>query len=102
MIEDLLSEISDRGFRLNNLFQLDSDLWQANLRSETHHTSWAQADSPALALALALDKIETAIESETQRTEIYLGPAIFEPTKTTGEVLRMLLDRPQPTCDRRI
>ena len=97
MIEDILAEISDRGFRLNNLFQLDSGLWQANLRSETHHTSWAQAESAALALSLAIDQIETAIESEAQRTEIYLGPATFEPTN-----LRRLISRPQPTCDRRI
>jgi hypothetical protein len=56
----ILSEIWDRGFLVSNLFQLSDGTWQANLRNSTSHTEFARADSPHLALSLALDLLETA------------------------------------------
>ena len=72
-IETTLTEIADRGWLLNNFFQLDSGLWQANLRSATHHTNFAQAESPSEALALCIDLIETAIEPEIKSVEVFTG-----------------------------
>lgn len=60
----LLTEIADRGWLLSNLFQLDSGLWQANLRTATHHTGWGQGLSPELALSAAIDLIAEAIETD--------------------------------------
>jgi hypothetical protein len=65
-IEDLLDEIADRGWLVNNLFQRADGSWQANLRTATHHTDWGVADSPAIALSLAIDAIETAEEFESR------------------------------------
>lgn len=64
-IEDLLTEATDRGWRLNNLFQLDSGLWQANLRSETQITDYGRGPTAAIALSVAMDNIETAVERDT-------------------------------------
>ena len=59
-LEDLLADISSRGWLVNNLFQRDNGTWQANLRTSTHATGYGYANSPALALSLAIDQIESA------------------------------------------
>lgn len=59
-LETILAEIWDRGWLVNNLFQLDDGTWQANLRNSTSHLEFARADSPALALALTIDLLDTA------------------------------------------
>lgn len=59
-LPDLLDEISARGWLVNNLFQLDDGTWQANLRTATHVTVFAYATGPRLALAYAIDLIESA------------------------------------------
>lgn len=56
----ILAEIWERGWLVSNLFQLHDGTWQANLRNATHHTEFARADSPHLALSLAIDLLETA------------------------------------------
>lgn len=66
MLEDLLAEIADRGWLVNNLFQNASGLWQANLRTATHHTDYAIGLTAADALSLAIDAIETAEEFESR------------------------------------
>jgi hypothetical protein len=66
MLEDLLAEITDRGWLVNNLFQRADGLWQANLRSATHHTDWGVALTPADALSIAMNLIDTAEETETR------------------------------------
>jgi len=63
MLEPLLDEIHDRGYRLSNLFQLDSGLWQANLRSATHYTDFGRGHTPEAALSEAIDAIGCAHES---------------------------------------
>lgn len=62
MIEDLLEEISAAGWLLSNLFQLDSGLWQANLRNATHHTDYGLGFTPAEALEAAIDQMASASE----------------------------------------
>ena len=103
MIEDLLTEISERNWRVNNLFQRSDSTWQANLRSATHHTEFALADSPALALALAIDQIERAIESDKPAPTKVFTESFGEFCKNKSSVeayLRRL--RPVQPCDRRI
>ncbi len=63
MIESLLAEIADAGWLLSNLFQLDSGLWQANLRNATHHTDYGLGFTPAEALEAAIDAMATAYEN---------------------------------------
>ncbi len=62
MISALLAEAHERGFRLNNLFEHDSGLWQANLRSDTHATDFGYGETPEAALTAAIDAIATAME----------------------------------------
>jgi hypothetical protein len=63
-VDQLIEELSERGWLLNNLFQLDSGLWQCNLRTATHHTAYGKGESAIVALELAIDNIERAIESD--------------------------------------
>lgn len=72
-IESLLGEISSRGWRVNNLYQLDDNSWAANLRSDTHITHFAYGSSLTEALSLCIDKIESAEESEAQETKLFRG-----------------------------
>lgn len=60
MLEDLLSELSDRGWLVSNLFQRPDGTWQANLRTATHHTDFGLGLTAFDALAAAMDRIETA------------------------------------------
>lgn len=62
-VDELLLEIEERGWLLNNLFQRDDGSWQCNLRTVTHHTAYGKGPSPDLALAEAIDAIETALET---------------------------------------
>ena len=73
MIEDLLEEINSRGWFLNNLFQLPDGTYQANLRTATKITDFAVADSPSLALALAIDKIESAHKTKPESIAVFTG-----------------------------
>ena len=98
-LETLLDEIASRGWLVNNLFQRDDGSWQANLRTETHHTAFAIAETPALTLALSIDQIETAIESEKPAEVVVYNGQLYEPTRLES-VLAKLLKR--PAMDRRI
>lgn len=68
MISDLISEANSRGWLLNNLFQLDSGIFQANLRSATHHTAFGRGPTAEIALSLAMDAIESAIPTPPEPT----------------------------------
>ena len=65
-LTDLFDEVCERGWRISNLFQLDNGLWQANLRTSTHHTDFGRGPTPEIALQFALDAIADATESEQQ------------------------------------
>jgi hypothetical protein len=62
-IDTLLEELAERGWLLNNLFQLDNGTWQCNLRTATHHTAYAQGETAVIALDLAIDAIGSALET---------------------------------------
>ena|SRR3984885_5125433 len=68
-LTNLLDEISERGWLVNNLFQLDNGSWQANLRTSTHHTAWGRGLTPVLALSIAMDGIEAAELSTIREVE---------------------------------
>ena len=93
-LESLLSEISERGWLVNNLFQLDSGAWRANLRDNLRATQFADANSPELALALCLDKLESTVPLIPQTCE-----HTFEPAKSLALILSNL--RPKVIVDRR-
>lgn len=57
-LESLITEANERGFLLNNLFQLSSGLWQANLRNATHGTEFGRGYSATDALSDAIDKMD--------------------------------------------
>lgn len=69
-IEDVLLLIGAAGLKVNNLFQLSPPLelrgkcWQANLRSDDDVKcfGWAQAETPILALRLALAEARKEIK----------------------------------------
>lgn len=92
----VLDEIAARGWLVNNLFQLDDGTWQANLRTATHTTFFACAHSPALALSLALDLLESA--------EPFPEPAPIvsydEPARPS--LASLLSARSRPVLNRRI
>ena len=90
-VDDLLSDLASRGWQVNNLYQLDSDVWVANLRNETHITDFGRAMSPALALTYAIANIEAA----EPRQEI--SPAAAVAGTSLAEILAHFLPKPQPT-----
>lgn len=54
IVDELLAQCASRGLLVNNLFQLDSGHWQANLRCAAGAFEWAQGASAGQALAAAL------------------------------------------------
>lgn len=55
-VESLLPDIAASGYLVNNLFQVDSGMWQANLRRKEPHTgaaAFAYGWSPGQALEAA-------------------------------------------------
>lgn len=63
-IEDLLAEIAERNWLLNNLFQLSDGSWQANLRSDTHYTDWGRGSTPQEALSRAINNLSITYKFE--------------------------------------
>jgi len=55
---ELITEIADRGFLFNNLFQLSPTQWQCNLRNATHATGFGLGSSPTVAIEAALASVE--------------------------------------------
>jgi hypothetical protein len=93
-LNNLFAEISERGWLVNNLAQLDDGTWRANLRTETHATQFSCADSPELALALCIDKLESTVPLISQTCE-----HTIEPAKNLASILANL--RPKVIVDRR-
>jgi len=63
-LDTLLTEISERGWLVNNLFQSSTGDWQANLRTNFLYTQYGTGPTPSEALSRAIDAIETAKEFE--------------------------------------
>lgn len=95
-IETTLLELAASGWTVNNLFQLSPDLWQCNLRSPSLITDYAIADTPSLALSLAIDKIESAQPIIKHEIVSYNEPA----KKSISDLLKSI--RPKSDFKRRI
>lgn len=102
-LESLLTEISERGWKLNNLFQRDNGQWQANIRRDNFITEFGFANTPSEAISITIDKIETAIEVEQKKVSVFSGKTNFEKTPS-GDFLafREKLLGPKQTIKRRI
>jgi hypothetical protein len=97
-IDTLLTEISERGWLLNNLFQFDNGDWLANLRTDTHYTQYGRGRTPLEALSLAIDAIETAKEFQT-KTVTY---SIDKTPSTDLSSILAKLQKPTEPIKRRI
>lgn len=65
MIDSLLAECASSGWLLNNLYQLDSGEWRANLRSaDGRFTEFGKGDSAVEALERTMSLIANAEFSE--------------------------------------
>lgn len=53
-IEDLLAEVTKRGLRLNNLFQLEGGSWQANVTDGERYWEFGKGETAIAALLAAL------------------------------------------------
>lgn len=93
-LSTLLSEIAERGWLVSNLFQRDSGLWQANLRTQTHACEFAVGTSMEEALALCLDSLERTVPLINQTCEYSL-----ESVKDISAILANL--RPKVKIERR-
>jgi len=62
-LSDLFTEVADRGWLFNNLYQHSATSWRCNLRTATHHTGFGEGHSPESAIESAIDAIADAIES---------------------------------------
>lgn len=74
-LETLLSEISERGWLVNNLFQTSSGDWQANLRSHDFITAFGIDQTPSGALSRAIELIETATEYKPEPITHSVAPS---------------------------
>lgn len=60
-LESLIAEARARGLRVNNLFQLDDGMWQANLRDvKGTYFNFGEGPTPEIALNNALAKAPIA------------------------------------------
>lgn len=78
-LEDAFAEVAAMGWRVNNLFQLESGLWQANIR-EAHgyqFSGWGQDITPLGAMRGALIVGRGAAARE--RAQRVAVPPVAEP-----------------------
>lgn len=61
-IESVFSEITRRGLRVNNLFQLESGPWRANLTDGKVWFDFGTDETPCGALRDALSKAAAVVE----------------------------------------
>lgn len=95
-VDDLLAEVEERGWLLNNLFQIDDCTWQCNLRTTTHHTAYGKGHSAAIAIAIAIDNIESALESAVHPQG---GISSIEPVTQSFNLAAALANlRPEPAA----
>jgi hypothetical protein len=99
---DLLIEIRERGWLVSNLFQLDSGVWQANLRTATHHTDFGRGSTPELALSLAIDAIERAELTARSDAIIVNNDLLAAPSADLASLLANLRKPKLPTVTRRL
>jgi len=87
-LEDLIASINSEGWIVNNLFQRNTGVWQANLRStdDRYFTEFGLGQSPFEALSEALSKIETKerYPDPEEVTVPFLAPIFETLTKTVS------------------
>ena len=95
-LETVLAEILDRGWLVNNLFQLSDGSWQANLRTNLLATEFAYGATPLEALALCIDKLERTVPLIAQSSQSY--SISTEAPPALGTILSKF--KPQPIVRR--
>jgi hypothetical protein len=91
-LENLLIEIAERGWFVNNLFQISDGSWQANLRTlDDRFTDFGRGDTPAEALSLAIDLIETAQVHAARNTISY---TLEGPRQSLTNLLKLPITEP--------
>lgn len=60
--DEILAEIAESGWLINNLFQLSDGTWRANLRTEEYVTHFGEGPTPAIALDEALVSVNSALK----------------------------------------
>jgi len=59
-VDAMIAVVQARGLRLNNLFQLESGIWQANVTDGTSYWEFGRADDPENAIKAALHMAATS------------------------------------------
>ena len=78
-LDSALEEIAERGLLLNNLFQIDTAYWQANLR--TANDQWITGYGRGLT---ALSALESALEQIAYKID---KPAVIATTEPPRSIL---------------
>ena len=94
-LETVLAEILERGWLVNNLFQLSDGSWQANLRTNLLATEFANGATPLEALALCIDKLECTVPLINQSSSYSIST---EAPPALGNILSKF--KPQPIVRR--
>lgn len=79
-LEEAFAQVNAMGWRVNNLFQLDSGLWQANIR-EAHgyqFSGWGQDITPLGAIRGALIVGRGAAAAARERAQRVAVPPVAE------------------------
>lgn len=69
MLEDRLVEIASKGLFLNNLCQLPSGIWRANVTDYQNFWEYAEAATPEEALAVCLKIVLDPMSKPCSRVE---------------------------------
>lgn len=70
-VDELISQVNKLGLRLNNLFQLHTGRWQANITDGERFWEFGRGDTPVEALQAALH-LQSTTEPELGRKQVTL------------------------------
>ena len=112
-LDDILTDIADRGWLVSNAYQHDDGTWRANLRTSANAdieayraTTWAEAPTLELALLMCIDKMEQAPTFQSAPVTSSIdhsadsGAGRLPPRPSLSTLLTNL--RPSPTLPRRL
>jgi len=100
MIDELLAEIAERGWLINNLYQIDGGLWRANLRQPVPNGDWftTLTEGPT-----AYDALMESFHSCAEFTHTPETHATIDRTEAPSLLAKLGLTRkPTPFTDRRV
>ena len=105
-IEDLLSEIADRGwylYSLRNTGDKRSNPWECYIRDAAAETiGYGQGPSAYLAISAAIERHEIAAEKHALPTVTLHNGHNAEPSSILSDALSRLLNRNKPAFIKRI